>query len=331
MANLKQEASTDLASTTAVSQTACFDRYHNGIDNGDFTTLTEVSYVIAIIVNSISSPVTVLLNALVITAVKRNSRLQNNANILLSCLAATDLFSGLVVQPSFVFWKAFQLHGVENNCTLRTIHNLVLALGSLLSVLHLSLVTGERLFAIKYAMRYFSIVTPKIIRGAVITVWLFSLLVYAGVISTLDTPVNRYLGFLVGFVLMSCILFILISYAILFCETIRHHKIISTQQLPQDEAERYARENKAYKTTVYVVGALLACYVPMVMALLFRPKTGYGGIYDVFIPWARTVAMVNSLLNPLIYCWRQKKMRKFFLKTLGALRNHQGDGNETVT
>ena len=61
----------------------------------------------AIIINSISCPFTVLLNVLVIMAVKKRPSLQSNTNILLSCLAVTDLLTGLIVQPSFVAWKSF--------------------------------------------------------------------------------------------------------------------------------------------------------------------------------------------------------------------------------
>ena len=60
----------------------------------------EVSYIITIIINSITCPFTVLLNVLVIImAVKRRPRLQTNSNIFLACLAATDALTGLIVQP----------------------------------------------------------------------------------------------------------------------------------------------------------------------------------------------------------------------------------------
>jgi len=65
------------------------------------------NHVITVIINSITCPFTVLLNVLVIMAVKRRPRLQNNANILLAGLAATDALTGLTSQPSFVLWTTF--------------------------------------------------------------------------------------------------------------------------------------------------------------------------------------------------------------------------------
>ena len=56
-----------------------------------------------IIINRLACPFTVLLNLLVILVViKRRPSLQSNRNILLSCLAITDLLTGLIVQPLFV-------------------------------------------------------------------------------------------------------------------------------------------------------------------------------------------------------------------------------------
>ena len=310
MANLTwNEASEDLANGTDVTQIACKDRYHEGIDNGDFTTATKQSYVITIVFNSIMCPFTVLLNVLVIWAVKRKPSLQNNANILLACLAATDVLSGFLLQPSFIIWKAFQLNGVYNSCKLRHIHNWLLSLVSLLSVLHLSLVTAERLIAIKYSLRYLAIVTRKKICASVTMICVFSLLVRVGI----DLSSGRHSAVFLGLVVITCVLFILICYAILFHESIRHNNVIRTHQQPRDEAGRFARENKAFKTTVFVVGALLGSFLPMALLLLFRPKKGYGGLFDVLLPWARTLAMLNSVFNPLVYCWQQKEMRKFVL------------------
>lgn len=312
MANFTQNVTNDFSSGSTESQlSTCSDRYHNGIDNGELTRLTEVSYALVIIINCIACLCTTTLNVLVIAAVKRRPRLQSNTNILLACLAGTDLLCGVAVQPSLVVWKAFQLSGTPNNCLLRQIHNDLLVYQSLVSVLHLSIVTGERLLAMKYTMRYLNVVTIRNIRLAVITAWVLSTVIE--ILGNVVTGLPKYFASLVAFILMSCILFIVLSYAILFGEIRRHQKAIKTQQLSQGEIDRHARDYKAFKTTVYIVSAVLCSFLPMAMALLFRPKNGYGGLHDVFLPWFRTFAMLNSLLNPLIYCCRQKEMRGYIM------------------
>ena len=64
----------------------------------------QMCLIINIILNIITCPFTVLLNALVIIAVKTRPTLQSNANILLACLAATDAVSGVLAQPSFILY-----------------------------------------------------------------------------------------------------------------------------------------------------------------------------------------------------------------------------------
>ena len=318
MANFTQNQTTDLASSSAEPRSTCLDRYQTGVDNGELTVLTEASYVLVIIVNSMAALCTVVINALVIGAVKRRPRLQSETNILLACLAGTDLLCGLAAQPSFVFWKAFQLSGVTNNCMLREIHNAVFRFVPVLSLIHLLLVTGERLVAIKFTLRYRLIVTTKNIRVAVITVWVWCIMNEAGRAFT-DTIIAKSFSSFLALVLIGCMLFILTSYVILFREIRHHQKAIKAQRLSQDEVERHTRDDKAFKTTVYIVGAMLISFLPMALALLFRPEKGYGGLFDVFLPWFRTFAMLNSLCNPLIYCWRQKEMRDFILKMFSSV------------
>ena len=318
MTNFTQNETADLSSSSTGSQNTCSDRFHDGVENGDLTALTEASYVLAIIFNSIACLCTVVLNVLVIAAVKRKPRLQTNTNILLACLAGSDLLCGVAVQPTFVIWKAFQLNAFPNNCMIRDIQNALLGFVSVASLLHLSLVTGERLLAIKYTMRYPLVVTVKNIRMAVVATWACCIIIEIGM-QIPDT--GRYFEFVLVSVLISCILFIVVSYAILFREIRRHQKVIKTQQLPQDEIERYVKEGKAFKTTAYIVSAVLCSFLPMALALLFRPRQGYGGLFDVFLPWFRTFAMLNSLLDPLIYCWRQEEMRTFIIKMLSTADN----------
>ncbi|XP_078351331.1 histamine H2 receptor-like [Oculina patagonica] len=312
MANFTQNDSTaDLPTSSTKSQSTCADRYHDGVQNGELTALTEASFVLAIIVNSIASICTVVLNVLVIVAVKRRPRLQSNTNILLACLAGADLLCGLAVQPMFALWKAFQLTAFPNDCMIRDFHNAVFGLVSVASLLHLSLVTGERLLAIKYTMRYPSVVTVKKIRVAVVATWVCCIVSQIG---KEISDIKQYFSIFIAVILIICILFIVTSYAILFREIRRHQEAIKTQQLPQDELERHVREDKAFKTTAYIVSAVLSSFIPMALALLFRPEKGYGGLFDVFLPCVRTFAMQNSLFNPLIYCWRQKEMRNIITK-----------------
>ena len=273
---------------------------------------------IAMIINSITCPFTVLLNLSVIMAVQRRPRLQSKTNILLAYLAATDVLTGLVVQPSFILFKTLEILGVPFYDLVRHFHNSCLRAMSICSSLHLMLVTFERLIAIKFTMQYPYIVTRQNIKAAVISFWIF-VMFYESARLILNT-VKFYFNLLVAFVLLSCILFVLFSYVNLYRETLRHRKRMKTQQLPAAEVERFAKESKALKTTVLLVGVVTTCYLPISLFVvryhlqLLNPHSVADSTPCMACPWVRTFVMLNSLLNPLIYCCRQKEMRQFVFR-----------------
>ena len=126
--------------------------------------------VFILITGFITCPFMVLFHVMVIMAVKRRQRLQTNSNILLACLAATDALTGLITQPAFILWKTFGLTGGEDHIRAsRLIYAAAMQALSACSCLHLMLVTGERLVAIKFTMHYPFIVTKKTIKVAVIS------------------------------------------------------------------------------------------------------------------------------------------------------------------
>jgi len=184
------------------------------------------------------------------------------------------------------------------------------------------LVTGERLIAIKFFTRYPYVVTKQNIKHAVIVFWILA--ITWGITDMLaqiySDSLLSYLNFALAIILISCVLFITCSYVTLYRETLRQRKKIKTQQLPQEAVERFVKENKALKTTVYIVGAVVFCLLPAAFILLWVVSLPPGvnptklKFFYAVTPWIRTFGMLNSLLNPLIYCWRQKEMRKFVFR-----------------
>ena len=72
------------------------------------------------------------------------------------------------------------------------------------------------------------------------------------------------------------------------------------------------REKKTVLRMLCIVGALYCCNLPMVAFLLHATSTGYG-YYTVsyFYPWGLTILFLNSLLNPLILCYKNEHFRLY--------------------
>ena len=281
----------------------------------------KISFLINIVINIVICPFTVLLNVLVIVAVKRRPRLQRNSNILLACLAATDTATGLLTQPSDILYMILKLSGIGDKGagpTILDFHNSSLRALFVCSSLHLMLVTFERIIAIKFTMHYNALVTKDKLKVVVAVFWFLS--VSSEVVNHV-TGQTLYSNVLTALTLVSCVLFMSISYLLLYQETRRHQKRMKKEQIPLEEVERFRKESKALKTTVFVVGAVLLCFFPAFIFLsLVLHFSGavliQSSLFYVVTPFIRTSGMLNSFLNPLIYCLRQKEMRQFVLRFL---------------
>ena len=269
----------------------------------------EVSYIITIIVNGIACPLTLLLNVLVIKAVKTTPRLRTNSNILLAFLAVTDALTGLFCQPSYILWRVFLLFRLSGSQTVMTFYLTSTTVLLMASHLHLMLVTFERLAAIKFTMHYQSFITNDNLKMAVSAIWSSAFM--CGVITVLK--MNLLLQFIGSLITSSCIFFVALTYVILYHEIRRHQRKIKAQQLPQEEVERFIKESKALKTTLLVVGAVVGYLLPLGFCLV-NTVTRLFNTCPINIPLMQTFAMLNSLVNPLIYCWRQKEMRNVMFK-----------------
>ena len=73
--------------------------------------------IILSVVNSIASPLTIVINLLIIWTVVKDTNLRKvNYNILLAALAVTDLLVGLLVEPLFSFLVVCEAVGCSTSC-----------------------------------------------------------------------------------------------------------------------------------------------------------------------------------------------------------------------
>ena len=281
----------------------------------DYQTEKIVLALTAIILNILSFPVTILMNVLVIMAVKERPRLQSNYNILLACLAGTDLLVGAASQPSYIVGQIYVIKGISLSkyCRYHKLTNLLVLCPIFASVLHLALISIERFVAMKYTFRYTTIVTGLRLKIAVVSSWVFAFC--PAILRSLSEKFNFSSAVVAVMVLFFNILVIVFCHLSVFFVTRRHEKQIKCEQVSQQAAEDFAKEKKALKTTRIIIMALLFCLFPLFMYIflwfVFSKGSSYTGnviilSHPVFI-W---LSSLNSLCNPIIYCYRNKTMRK---------------------
>ena len=123
-----------------------------------------------IIINIITFPFAVVLNALVMISVKTKSRLRaTKSNFLLALLASTDLLVGAAIQPPFIAVIILLLSDQPIGYCLLKFLTLALPSLTIASMFHLVLISGERYLAIEYPYAYINIVTePRLLIASVL-------------------------------------------------------------------------------------------------------------------------------------------------------------------
>ena len=218
-----------------------------------------------IAMNSGSCPVIIFMNTLVIFAIKTRRTLQSNYNVLLARLAATDLVVSLVSQLLFI---AHEIHlsgaSLEDYCDIYKRAVFFYMFSSVKSLLMLALLTIERYIAMKYSLRFSSLVTTPRLTIIVFCSWIIS------VIPIIFHPIPATRLFAKCFIYVTVVPAILI---IVYCHTtvyfVSRQDInrIKTEQLPSEGKTKFLDERKAFKTTSIII--VLVYGAPFVSKLIF--------------------------------------------------------------
>ena len=269
----------------------------------------------AIILSILSFPATILMNVLVITAIKARPRLQSKYNILLACLAGTDLLVGVALQPVFIVAQIYVIQGLSltEYCLYHKESHLIFYIPILASLYHLTLISIERFVAIKHTFRYMTIFTELRLKVAVVSSWVIACC--PAILQSLSEEfeiVIRVTGFLFAFFNLSLIIFCHLS---VYFVTRRHEKQIKSEQVSPQAAADFAKEKKSLKTTRIIVMALLVCFSPLfvhqlLLHVYFKSRSYMGNVMVLSQPVLVSVSSLNSLCNPIIYCYRNKMFRK---------------------
>ena len=290
-----------------------------------YSTLTDDKYVavdkvfavLTIAVNFITCPLIVLLNALIIIAVGTKRRLQTAHNILLASMAGTDLVVGIFCQPVFITREIFRISGGSRSMYYKLLQTLFVAVPCLClaSFLHLMLIAFERYLAMKYSFRYESIVTKFRVTMAAVCCWFVWFVHRVLRRAVPDLMVNSTHAFAI--LCMSVIILCHVSVYLVCC---RHMIQIRSEQVPSEATRKFLNDRKAWKTTTLIIGGMLLSFSPGVLggfaSRLFQHSSLVSRLLVSIRPLTFSCVLLNSLLNPIIYCLRSKVIREALLQLL---------------
>ena len=279
----------------------------------------DYSYLALCVFNVYLSYTATMLNIVAIYAIRKTLSLPKNFKTLLLSLAVSDLGVGLLAQPMHV---VYIMDSKQNNATNDTNNAIYLPLhipltlfisASSFSVTALSV---DRFLAIYLHLRYQELVTYKRVAAVVVSIWVISAL-----ISLIRFFIPKNIMY-VSFVIIDAGCFITTtSLSVKLYLTLRRH--INQTQVPQvpenNQGESVQRKRKSAMASLYVYLVFIVCYLPndcvlIIIATNFEPRIDVNHLEF----YTLTLLFLSSTVNPLIYCWKMKRIQHTIV---GTLRN----------
>ena len=284
------------------------------VTDDEYATVDYFLKVLSIIINLLTCPFVILLNTLFITAMRKKRRLQTMHNVLLAVMAGTDLAVGIGCQPVFIALEVFLVAGgtLSLYCKFLIMQRTTTTCLCLLSLLYLALIAVERFIAIRYSLRYDSIVTKFRLTVAVACCWLIMIFDWATWLfyKLLIPP----LVFIIG-----CFLVIVFCHVFVYFICRRHVIQITSEQISRDATAKFLEERKSWKTTTIIIAGVVMSYSPAIISVFALRNSPFPVLQRISFslqPIFFSCFMLNSLLNPIIYCWRSKVIREAMLQLL---------------
>ena len=282
------------------------------------------SYITTCVLNAFLSYTAVMLNCLTIYALTKLSSLPRPLKTLLLSLAVSDLGVGLMVQPSYIASLVMEMEQkAENSPAYNNLQILRLHGG----FVWLCVFLWSDFFKFRWIHRCLPISQiPRICDPETrcqfndFKVDLQRIFVVS---STVDPDTNCFIIYAIIF-LPLLLTTVPLNFKIVVAVR-RHANQIQALQVQPTAQNSGANMRDAAAWRKFAVGTLLVylaflvCYLPnfcfLIVYLISDPLSSNTVVLDLF---SSTVLFLNSTLNPLIYCW---KMRRIRLTILTILRN----------
>ena len=248
-------------------------------------------------------------NSMVLQAIRKTPSLRSPLTSLICGLALSDLVVGTLVQPFFIADILVQLY-VQSQGFKHTFRRCYNTIGFYLcgvSLCTIACISIDRFIAIEKPLRYPSIVTTYRISRLLLAIWSICLL-----LASSQFWEERLL-------LASIASVVSISLSVSTISHVRMYKIVRRHQT-EIGAQLQAVENsltiinmkslhKAAINAFIVFIVLFVCYCPYLVVYIVTSGSRKNSA-TVARSLSSTVVFTNSALNPIVYCWRLRKIRR---------------------
>ena len=126
------------------------------------------------IINITAAPFAVAFNLLISYAIV--SRLRTPSNLLIACLALSDVFVGLAVQPGYITYRLIENQLRSVPCFVRIVYANAFYLCCGVSFMTLAAVSYERFVAVRLQARYNDVFSSRRVLKYMATIWIVNII-----------------------------------------------------------------------------------------------------------------------------------------------------------
>ena len=291
------------------------DMMLDGLESDEESSPFETSVIINSVLNALLIPICIAGNVLVLAAVWRNPSLRTPSTILLCSLAVSDLLVGFLALPLDIAVALTPLSQVSSDSRLSQARLVLTIQLCCVSLDTMTAISVDRYLALHYHMRYPNMMTSRRATCVAATFWCKNFIL------SLLSIWKKTAILLVAVVFVALCLFISsITYSAIY-RIVRHHQhqIHAQQQAVQsvnaEQNRKLQAKKRALNTFIYYI-CMLLCYFPSaVSALIMVTYEPHWNI--ITISWYfYTIVFMNSAINPSLYIWRNREIRRAVLKIL---------------
>ena len=282
---------------------------------------------ISIALNAFSSITACIGNVLILVALYKVTSISPPTKILFVSLAVTDLLTGLILQPLLVVHAIITSVIISTNLSYfsEQVNSVLGFILTTLSILTSTAISVDRLLALVLGLVYRNVVTLRRVRVIVICIWLLSCMLGGWRCTTVAADLAK-LVFLV--VVGLCFIASIASYIKIYSLLYRHRRQVHGHfKRAQQQSNRTAQLNEArFKKTVssiaWIQFTLILLFIPcIVVGILWINKIIPSGIPGaILFRVSFSVFYLNSSLNPILYVWKIREVKKIVKADLMKLK-----------
>ncbi|KAL9960295.1 hypothetical protein ACROYT_G033739, partial [Oculina patagonica] len=284
-------------------------------------------YMFDVSVNVVFSIITIIGNSLIMAALWKIpfTQVHTVLKAFLFNLALADLGVGLIVQPLYISSVLTATSGYQNASR---ILGAVFYLGNWclpnVSIVFLTAIAVDRFLALYLRLRYRTVVTLKKVVTVLAALWVFTfastlLIVYNSKIYNIAANVT----------LAVCLSLTTFCYLKIYLTLRRHNNCVRIplqtanascqREISSQQRFNIMRYRRSVWNMLYVYGAFLFCSLPLFCILIVIHVRGVDRTMKISRFLAATLIFINCSLNPILYCWKIREIRRVVLTILSGI------------